>query len=305
MLDAIVRPWRKPHGALSQSRLDQGRGCVLERISAPDILREAWRRVRANKGGPGGDGVTLAVFEQQLDCNLADLAGSLRDGRYRPGRLRRAVIVKPDGRPRTLAIPGIRDRVAQTAALVVIGPMLDPRLSESSFAYRPGRGVDDAVAAVAAAFAAGRVWTLDADVARYFDRVPHGRLLEELAIWLDQEAVLGLFALWLRSFSRFGRGIAQGSPISPLLANLFLHPLDRLVAAAGCMMVRYADDFVVLAAGEPQLRAAQAGIATVLRRRGLALNAGKTRIVAPGREFVFLGRTLCAPVPPRLGHVVR
>ena len=96
------------------------------------------------------------------------------------------------------------------------------------FGYRPGRGVADAIAAVRAAFAAGRVWTLDADVTRYFDRVLHSRLLEEFAIWLDEEAVVGLFALWLKSFSRFGRGIAQGAPISPLLANLFLHPLDRL-----------------------------------------------------------------------------
>ena len=297
MLNAIVRRWLKP-----PSESDAGPRSTLTRIAAPETLREAWRRVRANKGGPGGDGVTLAEFERALDRNLAALAAELREGRYQPGRLRRAVIPKPDGRKRTLAIPGIRDRVAQTAALIVIGPTLDPRLSAASFAYRPGRGVADAIAAVQAAFAAGQVWTLDADVTRYFDRVPHRRLLEELSIWLDDESLVGLLALWLRSFSRFGRGIAQGSPISPLLANLFLHPLDRLAAAAGCTMVRYADDFVVLGRSEGELRKAQAMIATVLKRRGLSLNALKTRIVPPGEEFVFLGQRLRAPAPSRIGH---
>jgi CRISPR-associated protein Cas1 len=305
MLDMIVRKWRSARGHAPDRARQPEPNSLLARIAAPDNLRQAWRRVRANKGGPGADGVTVAVFERQLDRNLADLAAALRDGRYRPGRLRRVTIAKPDGGRRTLAIPGIRDRVAQTAALIVIGPMLDPRLSQSSFAYRPGRGVTDAIGAVKAAFAAGRVWTLDADIARFFDRVPHHRLLEELAIWLDHEAVIGLFALWLKSFSRFGRGIAQGSPISPLLANLFLHPLDRLVAAAGCIMVRYADDFVVLAESEARLRQAHAAIMTVLKRRGLALNVVKTRMVAPGQEFSFLGHALSARVPPGTSHAVR
>jgi group II intron reverse transcriptase/maturase len=290
MLDAIVKRWFKPPSQGS----DPGSETALARLAAPEILREAWRRVRANKGGPGADGVTIATFERDLERNLAELAAALRDDEYRPGRLRRAVIAKGDGRTRRLAIPGIRDRVAQTAALIVIAPQLDPRLSAASFAYRPGRGVADAIAAVKAAFATGRVWTLDADVTRYFDRVPHRRLLEELSIWLDDEALVGLFALWLKSFSRFGRGIAQGSPISPLLANLFLHPLDRLAAAAGCTMIRYADDFVVLARSERELRKAESEIAMVLKRRGLALNALKTRFVPPGDEFVFLGQKLCA-----------
>jgi CRISPR-associated protein Cas1 len=288
MLNMIIKRRPGPRGQIAPRSM-------LARIAAPDILGEAWRRVRANKGGPGADGVTIAEFATAIESNLASLSTALQLGRYRPGRLRRVSIARPDGRKRKLAIPSIRDRVAQTAALVAIGPLLDPRLSASSFGYRPGLGVDDAIAAVTAAFAVGRVWTLDADVTRYFDRVPHRRLVEELAIWLDDEAVFGLFTLWLRSFSHFGRGIAQGSPISPLLANLFLHPLDRLVAATGCTMVRYADDFVVLARSEPELRAAQAVITAVLKRRGLTLNGLKTQIVPPGVESMFLGRRLVAP----------
>jgi group II intron reverse transcriptase/maturase len=280
----------------------------LEQVSALHV--HGWAKVstpaiQALLAQGSTDGVTIAGFELRLDENLGRLASELRNGRYRPGKLRRAVIVRPDGKRRKLAIPGIRDRVVQTAALVVIAPALDPRLSESSFGYRPGRGVADAIAAVEGAFAAGRVWTLDADVTRYFDRVPHRRLLEELTIWLDQEGVIRLFALWLRSFSPIGPGIAQGAPISPLLANLFLHPLDRLVAAAGCTMVRYADDFVLLAASERELGAARAMVASVLRRRGLALNAVKTRVVPPGRDFTFLGEALRAPSLPLARHAVR
>jgi group II intron reverse transcriptase/maturase len=297
MLEAMIRRWRNRSSLGLHAGRDRREDASLARIAAQEILRAAWRRVRANKGGPGGDGVTIASFERQLERNLARLAEALRAGRYRPGRLRWVVITKPDGRTRKLAIPGIRDRVAQTAALIVVGPTLDPRLSEWSFGYRPGRGVADAIAAIKAAFAAGRVWTLDADVTRYFDRVPHRQLLQELAIWLDQEAVVGLFALWLASFSRFGRGIAQGAPISPLLANLFLHPLDRLVAFTGCTMVRYADDFVVLSASERELRAARAVITSILNQRGLALNSVKTRVIPPGQAFTFLGQALCAPAP--------
>jgi CRISPR-associated protein Cas1 len=308
MLDAMVRQWLGARPLRTEGpgpRGDGPDGSLLARIAGATALNEGWRRVRANKGGPGADGVTIRAFERHLARNLDDLGEALLSGRYRPGRLRRVVIAKPGGGRRRLAIPGIRDRVAQTAALVVIGPQLDRRMSEASFAYRPGRGVDDAIAAVQAGFAAGRTWTLDGDVTRFFDRVPHRRLIEELAIWLDDGAVLALFALWLRSFSRFGRGIAQGSPVSPLLANLFLHPVDRLAAAAGCLLLRYADDFVALAATEQEIAAAQAVIAAALKRRGLALNTIKTQVVPPGQAFTFLGRSLTAPAsapPPAAGR---
>ena len=268
---------------------------MLARITDPTVLRLAWQRVRANHGAAGGDTVTAAAFARRLDQELSGLARAIAAGHYRPGPLRRVSIPKPDGGERVLAIPCVRDRVAQSAVLLVLQPALERRQSQASFGYRPARGVAEALDAVRRAHAAGLVWTLEADIVHYFDSVPHHRLLAELSIWIEAEDVLRLLAQWLTGFSPAGLGIAQGSPISPLLANLYLHPLDRLLVAAGHRPVRYADDFVVLS---PAARAAEQAwrIAEgVLAERGLALKAAKTRIVAPGTPFRFLGETLAAP----------
>ncbi len=272
---------------------------TLARICEHRTLREAWRRVWTNHGGPGGDGVTVEAFAGRLDQEIADLAGELRVGRYHSGSLRRVSIPKPAGGVRMLAIPCVRDRVAQGAALAVLQPGLEQRQSGASFAYRPARGVADALAAVRRAHAAGLVWTLEADIVQYFDSIPHRRLLAELAIWIEAEDVLRLIAGWLGGFASSGRGIAQGAPISPLLANLYLHPLDRLLVAAGHVPVRYADDFVVLAAELPGVEQARRIAAGVLKERGLDLKAAKTQIVAPGMPFQFLGETLRARGTPR------
>jgi CRISPR-associated protein Cas1 len=269
---------------------------ILAGIADLARLAEAWRRVRANSGGPGGDGVTLSCFAARCDQELGRLAAELATGRYRPGPLRRAIIPKPDGTSRRLGIPCVRDRVAQTATLALLQPLLEARQSPVSYGYRPARGVADALAAVRAAQDRGLTWTLEADIVQYFDRIPHGRLLAELAIWVEREEVLGLIARWVHGFGEAGRGIAQGAPISPLLANLYLHPLDRLLVAAGHVPVRYADDFVVLSTGMRALEQARCLAEGVLGERGLALLARKTRIVPPGVPFRFLGATLAAPL---------
>jgi CRISPR-associated protein Cas1 len=288
------------HSSLAgQSSPDEGNLRICEGIALDDIasaatLQEAWRRVRANRGGPGGDGVDLDRFAQALTSNLDALGRALLDGSYKPGPLRRARIPKADGSYRRLTIPTIADRIVQTAALVIFGPCLDQRMSEASWAYRPHRGVADALAAVREGFSSGYLWTLDADISRFFDRVPHARLKQELAIWVDDERVLRLFTLWLRGFSRFRRGIAQGAPISPLLANLYLHPIDRLMGASGHTMIRYADDFVVLGREKGDVMAAKSLVSGLLRSRGLTLKPEKTRILPPGEPFVFLGEALVA-----------
>jgi retron-type reverse transcriptase len=152
---------------------------LLQQIAEPDTLREAWRRVRANKGGPGADGVTIEGFATDLDRLLDALAAAILNETYRPGRLLRRRIAKPEGGWRSLAIPGIADRVAQTAALIVLGPDLDRRMSSESFAYRTGRGVDTAIAAVEAAFGRGLIWTLHSDVASFLDPVSYCPLVDE------------------------------------------------------------------------------------------------------------------------------
>jgi len=272
-------------------------GPMLMRIVEPVQLLAARRHVRANRDGAGGDGVTLDGFAARLEREIPTLAAEVANGRYRPGPLRRVAIPKADGGVHVLAIPCVRDRVAQGATLAVLQPVLEPRQSDASYAYRPARGVSDALAAVRLAHEAGLVWTLEADIAQCFDRIPHRRLLAELSIWVGEEEVLGLVAHWLHGFSRTGRGIAQGAPIAPLLCNLYLHPLDRLLVAAGHTPVRYADDFVVLSADARGAERARRVACGVLGERSLALKPAKTRLIPPGSRFRFLEQTLAAPQP--------
>jgi CRISPR-associated protein Cas1 len=269
-------------------------GARLEEIARVETLAEAWGRVRANKGGPGGDGVTIDDLAVDIELSLEDLSKRLLAETYRPKKLRRAFIKKASGGKRPLSIPAVIDRVAQTAAMLVLEPEIDARMSETSLAYRVGRGPPLAIAAVGSAFAEGLVWTVDADIKSYFDTIWHRQLMTDLAIWIDDERILRLILRWLRTFGWRGRGIAQGAPISPLLANLYLHPFDRLMAVNRWRVVRFADDFVVLTASASEAERALKDVARLLKGRGLALNSAKTQIVAPGETFHFLGCSLVA-----------
>ncbi len=213
-------------------------GVKLEDIADLDQLHKAWKKVRRNKGAAGRDGITLQAYEASLDKNLNSLSKVLLRQTYRPKRLRRTSTPKAGGGRRKLSIPCIADRVAQTAALLALGPTLEPKMSAVSWAYRAGRGVADAVGQVQTGFARNLHWTVDADISKYFDTVPHSRLIDETTIWIDDERVIRLFGLWWKGFSKTGRGIAQRSPISPLLANLYLHPVDRLLVSSCYRIVR-------------------------------------------------------------------
>ena len=274
---------------------------LFDQIIDPANLLAGWQRVRRKKGGPGGDGVTWQKFEAQLETNLDKLHKVLASGRYRPGRLRKVRIKKPNGSHRKLRIPPIRDRVAQAAAALVLGKKLDPLMSEQSFAYRPGRSVDMAVHQVRDLMASGHVWIVDLDIKKYFDRIPHQRLLMELAIWANDERFLMLAGRWLRSFCFWrsvlwsGRGVAQGSPLSPLLANLYLHPVDRILVAAKLHAIRYADDILLLCETQKQAEQARDFLESLIIGRGLSINRSKSRIIHASQEFVFLGQKLGGP----------
>jgi CRISPR-associated protein Cas1 len=270
-------------------------GVTLESLVAPDCLQQAWTRVRKNKGGPGGDGVTIEAFVQNADAALDHLRAGVLAETYRPRKVRFAFAPKANGGKRKLTIPAIIDRVLQTAVMMALGQTIGSRFSNSSWAYREGRGVDDAIADVKRARNTGLTWTLDADITKYFDRILHRRLIDDVVIWVDDVRIVRLIRLWLRSFSLWGRGIAQGAPISPLLANLFLHPMDRLFELEGLVAVRYADDFVVLCRDKAHAEGARKITASHLSARGLTLNLKKTRILAPHEPFIFLGQTI-APV---------
>jgi CRISPR-associated protein Cas1 len=268
----------------------------FEAILGLAALRRGWARVQENDGACGADRVAVGDFAARVETELTTLASELAAGGYRPHPLRPAMIPKPDGGRRRLLIPTVRDRVAQTAAASWLTRTLDPSFSNGSFAYRPRRGVADALTALEAAWAQGDAWTLDADIHRFFDEVPHVLLRVDLRRRLPEHRRLrAVLNRWIAGFGRFGRGLAQGSPVSPVLANLFLDPLDRTFETCGAPLIRYADDFVAPLASEEEGRQAMALAGAALRRRGLRLAPAKTALRAPGEAFVFLGRTMSAP----------
>jgi group II intron reverse transcriptase/maturase len=239
--------------------------------------------------------VNIVAFERGLEARIAALAADLACRRYRPDALRRVTIPKPAGGARELAIPTVRDRVAQTAVAQWLGARLDPAMDEGSFGYRPRRSVDLALAALRRAHHAGLCWTLDADIRAFFDETPHRLLMSDLRACEGDVRVIEVVELWLQSFGAKGRGLSQGAPISPVLANMFLDPVDRAFAKRGMSLVRYADDFVVSVATQARARSAWRLAGRLLARRGLRLNLAKTGIRAPGEAFVFLGEVVQAP----------
>ena len=262
---------------------------VFDQVISEPMLRRGWRRVRSNRGMAGGEGVDIAAFEKGLAANLACLGAELAAGRYRPGPLQRVEIAKPDGGRRRLAVPPVRDRVVQSAAAIVLDELIDPQLSDASFAYRRGRSVEHAIGRIMTYRLWGAEWVVDGDIERFFDSVPHRRLERRLAGHVRCRRTRALVELWLRRFSRGGRGLAQGAPISPLLANLYLDPVDRAIDRRGRRLVRYADDFVILCPDRARAEQALRRMAALLEAEGLMPHPDKTRVVHFADGFQFLG----------------
>ncbi len=259
-------------------------------------LWHAWLQVERNRGAAGSDGMTIAHAQSRLRPFLRGLRRELREKRYRPRPVRRCTIPKSDGGERRLGIPCVRDRIVQTAVAKVLEPIFEAKFSERSHGFRPGRGCQTALAQVDRAVQAGYEWVVDADIERFFDTVDHEKLIEAVNEEVADGSVLRLVRTFLEAGVLDGstrieveEGTPQGGPLSPLLANLYLHPLDTALEAHGYEFVRYADDFVVLARTPAEAEEALRLIREVLTALGLRLNESKTRVVHLDDGFDFLG----------------
>ena len=273
---------------------------LLDKTHAPANWQNAFQKVWRNGGSAGADKQTVAHFARHEEAELQRLHEQLRDGTYRPQPARRAWLPKPGStEKRPLGIPAVRDRIVQGALRHVLEPIFETDFAEQSYGFRPGRGAKDALRRVDTLLKAGHDWVVDADLKSYFDTIPHHRLLALVKARVADGRVLALVKSFLRAGvleeSKGWRptecGTPQGGVISPLLANLYLNPLDHQMACAGWEMVRYADDFVILCRTEAEAQAALDTVRAWVKEAGLTLHPEKTRVVnatQPG-GFDFLG----------------
>jgi RNA-directed DNA polymerase len=272
---------------------------LMDKVYSMGNLRSAFAAVKANKGGPGVDHQTIEMFEARLAENLNHVGETLRTGKYRPQAIKRVWISKPGtNEKRPLGIPTVRDRVVQAAVRNVLEPIFERDFAAHSYGFRPGRGCKDALRQVEALLRQGYHFVVDADLKSYFDTIPHEQLMARLREKIADTAVLTLVDSFLHQRVMDTvqgwtpeTGTPQGAVLSPLLSNMFLDPLDHLMAGAGIAMVRYADDFVILCQTEAEALEALRLVQRWTACAGLSLHPTKTRIVdasAPG-GFDFLG----------------
>jgi RNA-directed DNA polymerase len=273
---------------------------LMDKVYSASNLRASFEAVQANKGGAGVDLQTIEMFEKHLDDNLADLSASLQTGTYRPAAIKRVWIPKPgSSEKRPLGIPTVRDRVVQAAIRNVIEPIFDRDFAPQSYGFRPGRGCTDALRRVNELLRAGYTFVVDADLKSYFDTIPHDRLLRLIEQKVADSRVLGLLKAYLtqqvldtvKDWTPSEQGTPQGAVISPLLSNIYLDPLDHLMAATGIEMVRYADDFVLLCRSDSEAHHALEQVRRWTTSVGLVLHPDKTHIVDASQRggFDFLG----------------
>ncbi len=272
---------------------------VIDKVIRPGTLEIAWRKVASNKGAAGVDGQGVEKFAHKAEQYLEELREQLETGSYRVQAVKRVEIPKGKTKKRPLGIPVVKDRIVQTAIKLVIEPIFEREFEGSSYGFRPGRGCKDALREVDGLIKEGYTHVVDVDLANYFDSIPQeqlmkqiedrisdGRVLELIRHYLEQDVIKGL-ERWTPT-----GGTPQGAVISPLLANVYLHPLDSLMRRKGYKMVRYADDFVILCQSPEEAVKALSEVTRWTESNGLHLNPDKTHVGdcrERGQGFEFLG----------------
>lgn len=273
---------------------------LLQRLTTDESLLLAWHEVRRGGKTPGIDGVSLPRFERKLTQELKALRRELLSGTYSPWPTRRLHLPKDDGSTRAIGVQAVRDRVAQRALLALLQPRVEAQLEDAAYAYRPNRSIEKALTKLEGWRAAGLVWVARADVKTCFDAIEHTRMERALLPVLPESEGRELIHRWLSAGAvdaggyhpSDGDGLPQGDVLSPLLCNLFLDPFDEAVQAKN-PLIRYADDIVIVAKSEKEVRAGLGRAEAALTALGLTLNRKKEWVGTFSQGFTFLGAAIC------------
>lgn len=299
---SVSRPGRTVTASAEQPALSLFSESLMEAVVDDANIELAWKNVRANRGAPGPDGISIAMFPEWLRPRWSEIRQQLLDGTYRPAPVRRKTIDKPDGGERQLGIPNVLDRLIQQAIVQVLTPVFDPGFSESSHGFRPNRSAHGAAKQVQCTIRQGHRFVVDMDLSKFFDRVPHDVLMSRGARKARDRRLLTLIGRYLRAgvmvdgiLQPTHEGTPQGGPMSPLLANILLDDLDKELKRRGLPFVRYADDFVIFTKSQRSAARVFASVERYLTQQlRLVVNQEKSRIAASdGLEFlsyVFRGK---------------
>lgn len=272
---------------------------LIDKVYTLKTLEAAWRKVRGNNGSAGVDDISIERFDADAEKYLTEVSEAMKAGTYEPQPVKRVYIPKGKGKKRPLGIPVVKDRVIQTALKFVLEPIFENEFHRNSYGFRPGRGCKDALREVDRLLKEGFSYVVDADLKSYFDTIPHDRLLEHVETKVSDTRILDLLKGFLSQNIMENMetwtpvsGTPQGAVISPLLANIYLHPLDEMLNGSGIHMIRYADDFVILCREKHEAEKALQMVKEWADATGLELHPDKTHIGdsrMPGEGFEFLG----------------
>jgi RNA-directed DNA polymerase len=284
----------REHPGTGSAKQPVGTGGLLEAALARQNLQQAWKRVKANKGAAGVDGLDIEQTVRMLRTRWPDIRQALLAGSYRPSPVRKVMIPKPDGSQRELGIPTVTDRLIQQALLQVLQPLIDPTFSEHSHGFRPGRRAHDAVKAARAYVQSGKRVVVDVDLAKFFDRVNHDILIDRLKSRIDDAGVIRLVRAYLNAGIMDGGvmvdrhlGTPQGGPLSPLLANVLLDEVDKALEVRGYSFARYADDCNVYVGSKKAGERVMAYLRKLYAKLQLQINEAKSAVASAfGRKFL-------------------